>query len=198
VNILSPTPDFGRHRVALIDCSDRNLASLEKSLQRLGVQWLTVHEDGPPVPGDCLAAIVELDSFKSPQTLAQVRARNVPITVLTQLETLSQIQRGVALGATAILNRPITQSSVYTTLMMALALHERLGELQTQNATLREKLASRPIVAQAIARLIVDLGLGEAEAFERIRTRSMTTHRSVEAICVEILNHAAASRCSSS
>lgn len=198
MSILSPTPDFGRGRVALIDCSDRNLASLEKSLQRLGVQWLTVCGDEPLSVSDCLAAIVEIDSFDSPKTVAQLRARGVPITVLTQLETLSQIQRGVALGATAILNRPITQSSVYTTLMMAVALQERLGELQTQNATLRKKLESRPLVAQAIARLIVDLNLSEAEAFERIRTRSMTTHRSVEEICLEILNRAAASRRSSS
>ena len=198
MNILSPTPDFGRHRVALIDCGDRNLASLEKSLQRLGVQWLTVHRDEPPIASDCLAAIVEIDSFESPKTLAQLRARNVPITVLTQLETLSQIQRGVALGATAILNRPITQSSVYTTLMMALALQERLDELQTQNATLRKKLESRPLVARAIARLIVDLNVSEDEAFERIRTRSMTTHLSVEEICLQILNRAAASRRSSS
>jgi AmiR/NasT family two-component response regulator len=191
-------PDFGRHRVALIDCSERNLASLEKSLQRLGVQWLSIQQDEADVPDDCLAAIVELDSVQGPATLAQVRARNVPIIVLTQLDTLSQIQRGVALGATAILNRPITQSSVYTTLMMALALHERLGELQAQNATLREKLASRPLVAQAIARLMVDLNLTEAQAFERIRSLSMKTHRSVEEVCIDLLNRAATSRRTSS
>jgi len=197
VNLPVTPLDSGRQRVALIDCSERNLASLEKSLQRLGIQWLTVQPDEAHIPDDCLAAIVELDSFESRQTLAQIRARNVPIIVLTQLETLSQIQRGVALGATAILNRPITQSSLYTTLMMARALHERLGELQTQNTTLRDRLASRPLVAQAIARLIVDLSVDEAQAFERIRTRSMTTHRSVEDICTEILNYAAAGRRSS-
>jgi AmiR/NasT family two-component response regulator len=198
VNLHRFTPGLGANRLALIDCSDRNLASLEKSLQRLGIPWLIVREDEPQILNDCFAAIVELDNFKSPQALAHVHTRNLPISILTEHETLSHVQRGVELGATAILNRPITQGSVYTTLMMALALQERLSELQTQNAMLRKRFASRPLVAQAIARLIVELGLSESESYERIRTRSMTTHRSVEEICLDILREAAASRRSSS
>ena len=129
---------------------------------------------------------------------ARLRERAVPICALTQHETLSQIQRGVALGATAILNRPITQGSVYTTLMMALSLQRRLDELHAQNAALRHKLDSGPLVAQAIARLIVELNVSEDAAYERIRARSMATHRSIADVCVEILAHAADHRRSSS
>ncbi|PXW23191.1 ANTAR domain-containing response regulator [Paraburkholderia caballeronis] len=198
MNAIVTPPDFSRHRVALIDCGERHLASLEKSLQRLGIRWVSIQKDDAPTPDDGFAAIVELDSFNSPNALARLRERAVPICALTQHETLSQIQRGVALGATAILNRPITQGSVYTTLMMALSLQRRLDELHAQNAALRHKLDSGPLVAQAIARLIVELNVSEDAAYERIRARSMATHRSIADVCVEILAHAADHRRSSS
>jgi AmiR/NasT family two-component response regulator len=183
------SPDFERERLLLIDCDDHTLGILQKSLQRLGIQPLAVCRDIPCPLNDCFAALVELENFASPTILATLHANNLPIVALTRHETLSQVQRGISLGATAVLNRPITQSSLYTTLMMAIALQAKLTELETRNGALERKLASRPLIAQALALLIVEFGIDEAQAYDRVRTLSMTSQRSVEDICLELLGN---------
>lgn len=183
------SPDFSRERLLLIDCDSTTLASLQKSLQRLGIQPLTVSHDAPRPPGECFAALVELENFASPALLATLHADNMPIVALTRHETLSQVQRGVNLGATAVLNRPITQSSLYTTLMMSIALQAKLTELDARKRLLERKLANRPLIAQALALLMVDQGIDEAQAYERVRAGSMTHQRSVEDICIELISN---------
>lgn len=191
-------PEFDRQRVALIDCSERHQLSLEKSLQRLGIRWFVVRDDMPAPLDDCCAAIVELDVLNSPNAVKQLRSRAVPLCALTRQETLSQIQRGVALGATAILHQPITQGTVYTALMMAFALGEQIDALHTRNAALTKRLDGYPLVAQAIACLIVQLNLSEEEAYERLRSRAMGAHRSMVEVSQDILRHGVAARRSSS
>ncbi|MFC0399448.1 ANTAR domain-containing response regulator [Paraburkholderia rhizosphaerae] len=198
MNPTTTAPDLRDQRVALIDCSERHQASLEKSLQRLGIRWLVVRDNAMTPLDDCFAAIVELDTFNSPDVVEQLRARGMPICALTRQETLSQIQRGVALGATAMLHQPITQGTVYTALMMAFALSHQIGALNARNASLQKKLESYPLVAQAIARLIVELDLSEDEAYERLRSRAMATHRSLVEVSDEVLRQTAASRRASS
>jgi hypothetical protein len=191
-------PDFGRQCVALVDCSERHLASLEKSLQRLGIRWFAVHDDTPAPLDHCFAAVVELDAFNSPSVVERLRAKAVPICALTRQETLSQVQRGVALGATAMLHQPITQGTVYTALMMAVALGGQISALHARNAALQKKLEGYPLVAQAVARLVVQLGLSESEAYERLRSRAMATHRSMVDVSEEMLRHTGAARRASS
>lgn len=181
------SPDFARERLLLIDCDDHTLGTLKKSLQRLGIQALAVCLDVRCPLDDCFAALVELENFASPTILAALHANNIPIVALTRHEALSQVQRGIDLGATAVLNRPITQSSLYTTLMTAIRLKATLTELETRNGALERKLASRPLIAQALALLMVEFDIDEAQAYERIRTLSMSSQRSVEDVCLQLL-----------
>jgi AmiR/NasT family two-component response regulator len=198
MNPANNAPDFGRQCVALVDCSERHLASLDKSLQRLGIRWIAVRDDAPAPLDACFAAIVELDAFNSPSVVERLRAQAVPICALTRQETLSQVQRGVALGATAMLHQPITQGTVYTALMMAVALGGQISALHARNATLQKKLDGYPLVAQAVARLVVQLGLSENEAYERLRSRAMATHRSMADVSEEMLRHSGAAHRASS
>jgi AmiR/NasT family two-component response regulator len=198
MNTAINAPDFGHQFVALVDCSERHLPGLEKSLQRLGIRWFVVRDDAPAALDRCFAAIVELDTFNSPSVAERLRAQSLPVVALTRQETLSQIQRGVALGATAILHPPITQGSVYTALMMAFALGKQVSALQARNAGLQRKLDGYPLVAQAVARLVVKLGISENEAYERMRSSAMATHRSIVEVSEEILRHTVAERLASS
>ncbi|TWI58552.1 response regulator receiver and ANTAR domain protein [Pseudomonas duriflava] len=184
--ILLKRPDFDNGQLLLVDCDERALASLQKSLQRLGIASSAVHSDASVGLVDVLALVVELDHFASPQLVSEANAAGVPIIALSQHETLSQIQRGLDLGATALLNKPITQGSVYSTLMMAVGLRERLAHAEAQSAALQEKVASRPLVAQALAWLMVELDIDEVEAYERIRSLSMTLNKSLEEVCHDL------------
>jgi AmiR/NasT family two-component response regulator len=132
---------------------------------------------------------VELDQFESPDLLAQARVAGLPIIALSHHETLSQIQCAMRMGATAMLNKPITQSSVYTTLMMAQGLRNRLTALENTNEDLSTKLQARHLIAKAVARLMIDCAIDEHEAFERVRTLSMKLNQSVESICQDIECH---------
>lgn len=179
-------PDFENGTLLLVDCEARTLASLEKSLHRLGITAQPLLADAPQDVQRCFAAIVELEHFASPQTLLKLAEANVPVVALTPHETLSQIQRAIELGATALLNRPITQGSVYTTLMMAIGLRERLDRDAQTIDSLQQRLTRRPQLAMALARLMVEHGLDESAAYERLRELSMRLNRSIDELCAEL------------
>ena len=173
----------------LVDCDLRTEATLCKSLHRLGIATATLQRDQGDTSLDVIALIVELDQFESPDLLAQARVAGLPIIALSHHETLSQIQCAMRMGATAMLNKPITQSSVYTTLMMAQGLRNQLTALENTNDDLSTKLQARHLIAKAVARLMIDCAIDEHEAFERIRTLSMRLNQSIESICQDIENH---------
>jgi AmiR/NasT family two-component response regulator len=181
-------PDFESGRLLLIDCEERTLTALHKSLQRLGITALAMTADAPVALEHCFGAVVELEHFASPQTLRQLEAAGVPLIALTAHETLSHIQRAIELGATALLNKPITQGSVYTTLMMAVGLRQQLAAERDECLALQQRLASAPLLAQALARLMVEHGIDEAAAYERLRTLSMRLNRSLESLCADMAN----------
>jgi len=183
---LLKRPDFENGQLLLVDCEPRTLSSLQKSLQRLGITPVAMFEDVSDSLDSCFAAIVELEHFASPATLQRLNVANVPIVALTPHETLSQIQRAIELGATALLNKPITQGSVYTTLMMAIGLRERLDTDARTIDTLQQRLTARPLLAQALARLMVEHNLDEREAYERLRSLSMRLNRSLDELCAEM------------
>ncbi|AFP29349.1 hypothetical protein MRBBS_0411 [Marinobacter sp. BSs20148] len=173
----------------LVDCDPRTEATLCKSLHRLGIATATLQRDQGDTSLDVIALIVELDQFESPDLLARARVAGLPIIALSHHETLSQIQCAMRMGATAMLNKPITQSSVYTTLMMAQGLRNQLTALENTNEDLSTKLQARHLTAKAVARLMIDCAIDEHEAFERIRTLSMKLNQSIESICQDIECH---------
>ncbi|WP_106475688.1 ANTAR domain-containing response regulator [Phytohalomonas tamaricis] len=175
-------------RLLLVDCDERTRMALNKSLDRLGIASLAVFDDAAPDLGETSALIVELDQFNSPRLLEAASARALSIIAVTRHETLSQIQRAIRLGATALLNKPITQSSVYTTLMMAGGLRERFTTLQRECDELARKVASRPLVAQAVARVMTQHSVGEEQAFTHLRTLAMQRNVCIEVICTETLH----------
>jgi AmiR/NasT family two-component response regulator len=180
-------PALDQGHLLLIDCDERSQASLGKSLQRLGIQARALQHDAPCDTHGCFAAILEIEHFASPQAVQALNAAGIPIVALTAHETLSQIQRALQLGATALLNKPISQGSVYTTLMMAVGLRSRQRADAEQLAALQQRLAMRPLLSQALARLMVTQQLDEASAYERLRSLSMQLNRPIEALCVDLL-----------
>jgi AmiR/NasT family two-component response regulator len=75
---------------------------------------------------------------------------------------------------------------VYTTLMMAIGLHERLDADARTIDALQQRLTARPLLAHALARLMVDQQLNERDAYERLRALSMQLNRSMDDLCAEL------------
>lgn len=177
-----------RTQLLLIDCDERTQGMLQKCLDRLGLCCRAVTDDSEVALDTVNGVIVELDHFNSERLLAAVRAQGLPIVAVTHHQTLSQIQRAIRLGATAILNKPITQSTVYTTLMMARALNAKLHKAESANRELADTLAQRDVIAKAVAHLMVKLELSEQEAYERLRSHAMSTQQSIERVCQILLD----------
>lgn len=176
----------GRRKLLLIDCDDRTQQMLTKSIRRLGMEALSADSAAQNLDESILAVIVEIDELQSQEILNQARNQGLPIIALSRHETLSQIQNAIRVGATAMLNRPLTQSSVYTTLMMASNLREQINALKAENSRQSLQIQARPQIAKAVARLMTDLKIDEHDAFDRIRTLSMELNISIEAICSDI------------
>jgi AmiR/NasT family two-component response regulator len=87
-----------------------------------------------------------------------------------------------------MLNKPFTQSAVYTTVMMAHGLKRRIAELESAAERGDTMLRMRPLVARTVARLMVENGIDEQQAFERLRALSMSANISIETICVDLEN----------
>ncbi|WP_110649255.1 ANTAR domain-containing response regulator [Salinicola peritrichatus] len=178
--------DLSPH-LLLVDCEPRSLAMLLKSLDRLGLRSRAVANDAPTALDDVSGVIVELDHFDSDRLLARVRGAGIPIIAMTQHQTLSQIQRAVRLGATAILNKPVTQSAVYTTLAMAKELRQQSRALEAANHQLAQRLACQGTLARAVAHLMVRFECDESQAFERLRSYAMEERLSLEQAAERLL-----------
>lgn len=173
-------------KLLLVDCDDRIQEMLTKSLRRLGMEAIIAQPNDQHIMADVVGLIVEIDELKSRDLVSKAREEGVPIVALSRHETLSQIDSAIRLGATAMLNRPVTQSSIYTTLMMARGLRDRINILELKNIEQAEQLRQRPQIAKAVAKIMIEEGLNERDAFERIRALSMKLNLSIEAICVDI------------
>lgn len=179
----------------MVDCDERTEAMLTKSINRLGMGTVTAHRDDIELESNVVGLIIELDHFESPGLVELAERTGLPIIALTRHETLSQVQAAIRLGATALLNKPFTQSSVYTTLMMAQGLRERINSLTAENSQLRDIKRNRPELAKAVASLMVARGIDEHEAFAALRSLSMSLNLSIEAICEDIALNATSQSC---
>lgn len=178
----------------MVDCDPRSLAMLSKSLDRLGMRSHAVVDDAPVALEAVNGIIVELDHFNSERLLAKARGMEIPIVAMTHHQTLSQVQRAVRLGATAILNKPITQSTVYTTLAMAKELREQHQTLASANHQLAQRLSQQGTIARAVARLMVSLTCDEDEAFEQLRHHAMSARTSLEQAAEKLLMQSGAGK----
>lgn len=170
----------------MVDCDERTEAMLTKSINRLGIDTESAHHDSVKLKDDVIGLIIELDNYESPELVKLADRKGLPIIALTRHETLSQVQAAIRMGATAMLNKPFTQSTVYTTLMMAQGIKERIGHLEDVNRRLTEINRQRPELAKAVAHLMVARCIDEHDAYSAIRSLSMSLNLSIEDVCKNI------------
>lgn len=177
---------ISKRKLLLVDCDERTQAMLSKSIGRLGMEAISARPGQQCFETCVIGLIVEIDDFESEDLVHEAHQQGLPIIALSRHETLSQVQNAIRIGATAMLNRPFTQSSVYTTLMMANGLRDRISSLEADVARKAQQLQLRPQIAKAVARLMTESGIDEHEAFGRIRALSMELNMSIEAICADL------------
>lgn len=87
----------------------------------------------------------------------------------------------------AYLLKPVNNTSLRSTIEVALARFQELNALRREVSDLKEALETRKVVEQAKGILMKRLQLSEAEAFRRLQQRSRSNRTSLKEVALGIL-----------
>ena len=111
----------------------------------------------------------------------------VPIVFLTAYPDEDFVRRAGDAGAMAYLLKPVNESTLRSTIEVALARFTELGALRREVNDLKEALETRKLVEKAKGVLMKRVQLSEAEAFRRMQQKSRTTRTSLKVIASTIV-----------
>jgi response regulator NasT len=111
----------------------------------------------------------------------------VPIVFLTAYPDEDFVRRAGDAGAMAYLLKPVNESTLRSTIEVALARFTELGALRREVNDLKEALETRKLVEKAKGVLMKRVQLSEAEAFRRMQQKSRTKRTSLKVIASTIV-----------
>ena len=127
----------------------------------------------------------QLDGIEAArQILAE---RPVPILLLTAYSNEKLVERAGEVGVFAYLVKPFRANELKPAIQTAIARHQEMLELRDEADTLADALAARKSIERAKGLLMKHEGLGEAEAFARLRTASQKSRQPLKAIADAIV-----------
>lgn len=179
------TLDFTVHPLLIVDCEPNLLTSLEKSLSRMGLRWRTQSQISEQEQ-TFSALLIDSQNFKSESLIHKHQQLGTPIIAITAHEGLTEIQRIISFGATALLHKPITQRAIYSTLMMAIGLNKKFDENLALINRLNRKYQLVPLLCTTLAWMMVHWEIDQDEAYRWLRTEAMRTHQSIESVCLKL------------
>src|SRR6266700_3588947 len=103
--------------------------------------------------------------------------RPIPIVMLTAYGQDELVSRAVETGVFGYLVKPFREADLLPAIKAARARHEELAALREEAESLAEALAARKSIERAKGLLMEKEGLGEQEAFERLRRASQLAGR---------------------
>ncbi|WP_337269531.1 ANTAR domain-containing response regulator [Oryzifoliimicrobium ureilyticus] len=173
------TPNFAGWRAIILAEEDSNIDRLRRQLMLLGVtatlQWL-------PLSIDDLPDLVVVDADRGWDELLPwpdgKPAR--PVVALLGSEAPGRIAWAIGCGASALIPKPVSVSTIYPALVLAVASHLQRSEADARVARLEERLRLRPVVFAAINRLKSERQIDDEEAYRLLRERAMDRRMPLE------------------
>ena len=108
--------------------------------------------------------------------------RPIPIVMLTAYGQDELVSRAVEAGVFGYLVKPFRETDLVPAIQAARARHEELLALREEVESLAEALAARKSIERAKGLLMAKEGLGEQEAFERLRRASQISGRPMKVV----------------
>ncbi len=176
----SSLPNFRGCHALVLHRSDNNSETLIRQLESLG---LTARRKWP---ADNVTAegvdVVFFDADLGFDGLFAWPASRAPIPLIAVMgsEAPGRIEWTLAQGPSAYLIKPIGSTGVFSTLAIAFRTFEMQQRLQRTLADLTRRVEARPILFKAILVVMEDFGVGDAEAYQLLRTNSMKRRVSIE------------------
>jgi response regulator NasT len=113
--------------------------------------------------------------------------RIAPVVILTAFSQRDLVERARDAGAMAYLVKPFQKRDLLPAIEMAVSRHAEIVSLESEVATLGERLEARKIVERAKGVLQSEHGLTEPEAFRWIQRTSMNRRSTMRSVAEAVI-----------
>jgi len=127
----------------------------------------------------------ELDGIEAARQMLE--RRPLPIVMLTAFSEADLVSRAVDAGVFGYLVKPFRETDLLPAIEAAQARHRELLEVREESDSLRDALAARKVIERAKGLLMEKDGIGEDEAFARMRGASQRTGKPLREIAEAVL-----------
>jgi two-component system, response regulator PdtaR len=110
-----------------------------------------------------------------------------PVVILTAFSQRELVQRASEAGAMAYLVKPFTKADLVPAIEVAVSRFSEISALNSEAATLRDRLEVRKLLDRAKGALQDERGMTEAQAFRWIQKTSMDRRQTMRAVAEEVL-----------
>lgn len=184
--MIARTPNFTGWRVVILAEEDSNTDKLRRQLTLLGMfsslQWLPMSEDDLP-------DLVIVDADRGWDELLPWARRKAarPVAALLGSEAPGRIAWAIDCGAASFIPKPVSVSTIYPALVLAVTAHDQRIEDEARIARLEERLKLRPVVFAAVDRLKSERQIDDEEAYALLRTCAMRRRMPIEQLSALLL-----------
>ncbi len=179
-------PGFRGTRALLIHRADEDGERIVRQLERLGCVVATV------VPGETGAMnphahdVVLFDADLAHDGMFPWHEPPMPLIALLGSETPGRLELVLRAGVHAYLVKPVRSAGVYSAMVIAAHHFRAAGTLRARIAELEQKVRVRPIVFDALVRIMTATACDHLRAYELLRAAAMDQRVSVEELSLAI------------
>ncbi len=116
-----------------------------------------------------------------------VGRRIAPVVILTSFSQRDLVERAREAGAMAYLVKPFQKSDLLPAMEIAMSRFSELSQLESEVATLTERLEARKIVERAKGELMTTYGLNEPQAFKWLQRTAMDNRMTMSEVAARII-----------
>ena len=127
-----------------------------------------------------------LDGISAAERIAAERL--APVVILTAFSQRELVERARDAGAMAYLVKPFTKADLVPAIEIAASRFQETSALESEVATLKDRLEVRKILDRAKGKLQAEHGLTEPEAFRWIQKTSMDQRLAMRAVAEKLLD----------
>lgn len=182
-------------RVLIADDDPIILLDLKQTLQALDYEIVGEAVDGQQavklavaLQPDVCVFDVKMPLMDGIEAASEVSDRGIaPVVLLTAYSDRDLIQRAAEAAVFGYLVKPFKPNDLPPAVEVARSRFEQNTELSQTVSNLEEKLEIRKLLDKAKGVLMQQQGIGEAEAYRRIQTQSMSNRKSMKEVAEAIL-----------
>jgi AmiR/NasT family two-component response regulator len=113
--------------------------------------------------------------------------RIAPVVILTAFSQRDLVERARAAGAMAYLVTPFQKSDLVPAVEIAVSRYAELSQLESEVATLTDRLETRKVVERAKGQLMATYGMNEPQAFKWIQRTAMDHRMTMREVADRII-----------